>query len=272
MTLKTRNRFILIFTLLSIIQALYGISYFVLNLLNSNVAAPENAVRSFSFLSPLIPYSFTASVASIIIFHIYVCAASIMVFLTFEKTQAPEITFFMGFLLGIDFDASRIFVPVNGILNSSWSLFFIARLVLTGRILCPMALLFATLLRENEQRHNIERNFLIMLIVSSFTGLIFPLRSSFLTTTNTIPWGYPRIIKIYNLIVVFLTALTMLNNFYQTKSRDALIVVISYVIMICGYFLLCSADNYIFLPAGIFLFFAGTFYYLKKTHSNYLWK
>lgn len=272
MTLKIRNRFLIGLFVLFVLHGVFNVAFFVYEALNAKVGLPVNAIRPFYIFAKMLPVAFPAVVACAIFFMLYVCVCTLAVYLMFEKTQAIEISYFSGFLIGCCFEGTRLLICVKDFLPSSWFLLFMARIVLTGRILCPMSLLFAAILRENEQRQNFERNFLIMLIVSAFLGLVLPMNSLEFSTTCTILCGYRGILIIYIIVVVLATALTLFMHYHQSKSNSSALILASYVLMMIGYLILCNADNYFCLAVGVAMFSSGSMGYLKGLHSSYLWK
>jgi len=272
MTLKIRNRFLIGLFGLFVLHGVFNVLFFIYKALNGRVGFSENAIRPFYVLSGMFPVSFPAVAASAIFFILYVCVCTVAVYLMFEKTQAIEISYFTGFLIGCCFDATRLLISVKDFLPSSWSVIFMARVVLSGRILCPMSLLFAAILRENEQRQNFERNFLIMLILSSFLGMVLPMNSLNVSTTSTILCGYRGMLILYIVVVVLVTVLTLFMHCKQSRSNNSALILASYAVLMSGYLILCNADNYFFLTIGVAMLSFGSMGYLKGLHSSYLWK
>ncbi|HAM78701.1 MAG TPA: hypothetical protein DCP61_05935 [Treponema sp.] len=272
MTLKIRNRFLIGLFCLFLLHGVFNVLFFAYKALGGRVGLPENAIRPFYFFSGAFPVAFPAVVAGAVFFMLYGCLCTLAVYLMFEKTQAVEISYFSGFLIGCCFEGARLLISVKDFQPSSWTVIFMARIVLSGRILCPISLLFAALLRENEQRQNFERNFLIMIIISAFAGLTLPMNSLNHSTTSTIFCGCRGILIIYVAVVVILTLLTLFMHYMQSKSNNSALILASFAVMTLGYLILCNEDNYIALTVGVALFASGSMGYLKGIHSSYLWK
>ena len=272
MTLKIRNRFLIGLFGLFVLHGVFNVLFFGYKALNGRVGLADKAIRPFYVFSDMLPVSFPAVAAGAIFFMLYVCVCTLAVYLMFEKTQAIEISYFSGFLIGCCFEGTRLLISVKDFLPSSWSVIFMARMVLAGRILCPMSLLFAALLRENEQRQNFERNFLIMVIISAFLGMMLPMNSLNISTTSTMFCGCRGMLIIYVGVVSAMTGLTLFMHYHQSKSNNSALILASYAVMVVGYLILCNEDNYFALTAGVAMFASGTMGYLKGLHTSYLWK
>ena len=273
MTIRVRNRLILILFVLTIANLLLGCGFLLLQAVKGLLQAPEEPVRTFRLFSNVLNYSFAATVAGIMFFFFYVPAAVIFLFFCFEKTQSIEVMFFLGFLLGCICEESRLLICAGGLWQTiSATLIFVGRLTVMGRLLAPLSLLFASLLNGNSQRQNTERNFLILILISIIIGKSFPLNTTYTTTTCTVLWSYRPLFTMSRALVFIATIITLLLPVLQTKSQEGKKTLISYAFMINGYFILCNADNFVFLILGMLLLSTGTFFYLKSVHSTYLWK
>lgn len=275
MTLKTRNRLFFFLFILSTITLILSTSYFILAYLNGQISYSDTPYRIFNIFenSPFFEVSLKMSVFGIFAFMLYVPTSFLIIYLGFEKTQSLEIIYFMFFLIACLMETVKIFLPINELWNtSSHLLLFIGRVIVMGRMMAPLSLLFAAFFGENEQRENVERNIIILLLVSIFTGLIIPLDSYQVTTSCTVLWSYRKSFHIVRVALAALTFIVILIQGFEKDSQRLKNCSLYYVIMMFGYALLCAADCSFLLVIGIALLSVGTTLYLRSIHSIYLWR
>ena len=241
--------------------------------LQGMVSAPVGAVRTFYLFSKIIPQNFTATIIATSFFAFYVPVVVAFLYFGFEKTQSLEIIYFFAFLIGCLFEVSRLLVPIDSLWRTTSSpLLVIGRIVIAGRVLAPIGLLFASLFSSNDQRQNVERNFVIMVVIAILVGKLFPLNTMKTTTTCTVQWGYTKLFSTLRFCILFVTVLTLFISSYRNNSPEFKNESVGCLSLESGYYFLCAADNYVFLILGSILLTLGTFLYLRAIHSIYLWR
>lgn len=274
MTIKSRNRIILIFFGISLSLLVFGILQFIIAAVNHGVTPPEGTIRTvipFDGKGPF-TYNFTAVIISIFAFGIYTSAVSIIIYLSFEKTQSIEIIYFLLFLFSCLIENVRILMAEFDLWQTySKLLIYIGKAVIASRIIAPVSLLFASLFNETSQRQNVERNLILIIVVSISLGILYPLDTLKTTSTLTVMWGYRRLFITVRIFVFLSTVLSMIINAVTNSSIDMYKSVVGYVALVAGYLLLIGCDNYFNLIAGSVLLAFGTFRYLRYIHKIYLW-
>ena len=111
MTIKTRNRLIIFFSIFSLILLLGMSSLFVISLIsNKFVPATEHTYTLFQNFF-LTKFNFLTVVISIFVFLMYVSVSFLYINFEFEKTQSTEIIYFSLFLIGCLTESFRLFIP-----------------------------------------------------------------------------------------------------------------------------------------------------------------
>lgn len=275
MTLKSRNRLFLAFFIISLVCSLVYASFYIYALVTKRVVPPEGTVRPLALFEGrvLFSYSFVASLISITLFIVYVPIGMFVLLSGFEKTQSIEVIYFSGFLIGCFTEGIRIILPLFGLWKTYTSLFiFTGRLVFAGRVLASLSLLFAAIFSETEQRQNVERNYIVLIVVSALLGMLTPLDTASIVSTCTVKWGYAKMFNAMRLLIFICTMITTVINAITKDSVELKENAVGYALLLSGYSLLLAADNYFILIIATILFGIGNVLYLRSIHTLYLWR
>ncbi|QTQ15732.1 hypothetical protein [Treponema parvum] len=244
--------------------------FFLFNFKGNILLPPERQGSSGLFL---LKYEFYAVIASVFVFMLYTVITQIFVYSNFAKTKTIEILFFSAFLIGCLTESARLIIPLNG----SWAftsplVLFAGRVIVLGRMLCPLSFLFIALMSDPEQRLNEERNMTMIFFTSMVCCAIIPINSVQVTHLCTIKWGYRTFLFIFRLSVFLLSGVSILAAGIQQGSERIRQTAAGYATLVTGYFILCNTDNYLKLFAGTLLMASGTYLYLSNLHRKYLWQ
>ena len=243
--------------------------------LRGAIIPPDKPVRFIPFESDffLLRYEFWACIAAVFVQILYVPFIALIVSRGFANTQSLELIYFGGFLLACMAEGVRLFMPLFGLWQSySMMLIITGRTVITGRILSFLSLLFAALFNETDQRQNVERNFMVMLIIALLAGILMPLDTTQTTSACTVLWGYRPLFFTMRVCLFVLTELTFIIAIVWKGNREHVKTAIAYPLLMAGYTLLCYADNYLFTGLGSILLTIGTGMYLTTLHKIYMWR
>ncbi|MFA6938236.1 MAG: hypothetical protein WCQ67_08395 [Treponema sp.] len=275
MTLKTRDRIFFSFFILSIIAIIFYVAFLIYSIVTKNLVAPVNEVRplNFSVGKRLYTYNFTASLISILTFLVYVSVVTFVLFSGFETTQSTEIVYFLGFVLSCFIEGTRLFLPIFGLWKTNSILvYFIGRCVFAARIMAPLSLLFSAIFSDADLRQDVDKNIIILLVISILFAVLVPINTTYFFTTCTVPWSYRELFNAMRIVFFCLTLITIIVNAIKSSSVELREYCYGFVILMIGYSLLQVADNYFTLISAAVLFGVGTTVYLKSIHTIYMWK
>ena len=273
MTLKVRNRLLLVFFAASFLASMISIALFFHALLNKHISNPDTLVRLLKLPdTKLFGYRQPATISAIICFELYAVLTTIFLYFHFEKTQAMEVIYFCGFLIGCLCEGVRLLVPTYNLWHASSMQIFVTRTILTGRILAPLSLLFSALFNETEKRQYAERNFIIMLQLAIMAGLLYPLQTFHISSEFTSGWGLRALFHSIRIGLILATLSVTIYKGLTNNVSETIKQSIALLILLTGYTLLCRTDCYFNLAIGFLLQVSGTVYYLLTLHSMYLWK
>lgn len=267
MTLISRNKFLTIFCIscgivLLAILTLFAYKFFTGSSMNLPMGLTfENfSVKNFLFSSytifPIIAISFLGTFSLII---------SCLIKYSFEKTQSPEIIYFIGFLFGCLLETIRLLIPILNIWTSySIATIFIGKVVFTGRLTVVFSLLFASLFTRDAQNQEPERNLLFIVIFSMIFAVFIPVNSGTILSSVMPQIGFNTLfICIFSIIFI----LSCISLFFTERKK----LIIPYMILILGYIFLVFSSNLVLLFLGIALSSYGAYSYLGRLHNHYLW-
>ena len=276
MTLRIRNRIILLLLFTSIIIALFISGLYIYAFLKNAIIAPVMPIRQFNFPTLSIfalRYNFPCSLIASAVFLFYSLFFLFWIFVRFEKTQSPEIFYFCLFLCSTLCESFKLLVPLFALWQTySNNLLFIGRLILFGKFLAPISILMSSLFSTETQMQDFEKNYTIVITLGAAFSLLIPINTSQISTTCAISWGFYNEFFLFRTLI-FITAFisSVLKGINKTFTPSALTVRLSFslLLIILSYALLASADNLLFLIAGSTLLFISTLRFLTNTHMLY---
>ena len=275
MTLKARNRILILFFILAALDTALNAGLFIRSIMEGTLSFPPDVKRQIQILDrlDLLGYEPLAVCIAALAFNAYALIATLIVYLSFEKTQALETIYFLGFLTSCLAESARLFIPVYALAQTApASLATVTRIVIGGRVLAPLSFLFAELFSDTESRLFVERNLVIMLLASIFMGMLMPLDTGEYASIFTYRWGLQEIFHLSRILIVAATLLAIICKIAANYSMETIHAGIGYLISITGYFILCNSDTYIPAAIGTLALFIGTIYYLRSMHQIYRWR
>lgn len=259
----------LIFFIFSISCLMLGIFFTLYQFLSHGIVLPEVYTPSASS-NFFLKYNPVCVFAGIFVMLAYVCLTTMIIYHSFEKTQAPDMVFFLIFLFACLCDTSRLLVPVCR-LSGTFSLFLlrIGDLHLFARLLAPLALMGATAMSSDEFRQSTDRNSIILIIIAMFFAEIIPLNTAVILPNYCISYGYVKGIRSFSLLTSLVSAISLfvINN----KNEYKQIMTLGFLLLSTGYSLIFYCYNIAALATGIILLGLGTYFYLNEVHKHYLW-
>lgn len=269
MTIRFRNRMTLIFFIIAISCLMLGTFFTLFQYFSGGIVIPEVYSKALSEKF-LLRYHPLCVYAGIFIMLIYICITTLIIYHSFEKTQAPDIVFFLLFLIACLCDTSRLLVPAFK-LSGTFSLFLlkIGNIHLFARLLAPLALMGNTVLSTEEFRQNTDRNCIILVIISLFFSEMIPLNTSVILPNFCISYGYVKAIRGFCLLTCVVSSVALFRT--NQKNEYKQIMTIGYILLCIGYTLIFYCYNILSFAAGILLLGGGSYLYLNEVHKHYLW-
>lgn len=272
MTLKTRNRSIMIFNIFSIICLLGIVTLLIYSTLNNSFYR----LIGYKFFSSegfsLFHQSDKAVILGLLFLQFFLPIASFHLFYNFEKTQSPLIILFCLYLFSNQLEISRILILLLDLKQSFSQLhLFLGNLVLLGKLISLFSFFLFAINSKESQKLNIEIDIFILLTVCICVTIAIPLNNVTTSKTFGIHTGYSHIIFILYIITFLLTVGSFVINYFETENKALLKLLHNYILIISGKFLITETNILILTISGICLVSIGTFFLLRALHKIYSW-
>lgn len=276
MTLSGRNRLIILGILWSAL-ILVVFSFFAVQTFSVFPKISELAKnRSYGFFhSLMIPFfkvhSYTPLI-SILFCLLYSFAASITIFVLFEKTQAPEILFFANFVLSLSLEMSRMAIPLISFYDTSLTYaVFTGKILLFSRLFGLFSLFLASIYAAGMEM----KRYGILLILNAAICLALasgvPIDSMNWDTALTPLYGFIDMFFLIEATIVGITILSFFISIKNKSSKDYVYVSLGILLVLLGRDILIHADTLLEPVIAVFILAFGTWMYCKNLHQYYLW-
>jgi len=208
--------------------------------------------------------------ASLFFMNLYVVVTSKVINNAFAKTNCTEIAFFFCFLIACLAETVRFYIPFF-LVEKSFSEFLIilGDFSLFARILAPLAILSTVILSQSEERQNVERNMLTIIIVSLFIACVLPLNTSIIEKDFRVHAGFDTIVVTIEVLVDSIAVISLF--FFNLRDGYSQITTLGLAMIIAGFVLSINSVNFFILILSLIFFIWGTVWYLKDLHERYLY-
>ena len=269
MTIRFRNRMTLTLFIIAISCLMLGTFITLYQFLSGNMVLPDVDTKYLSE-NILLKYNPVWVFAGIFLMLLYSCVTTIIIFHSFEKTQAPDIVFFLLFIVACLADTSRLLVPVFR-LSGTYSLFLLklGNIHLFARLLAPLALMGNTVMSTDDFRQSTDRNVIILIIIALFFSEIIPLNTAVILPNFCISYGYVKAIRAFCFITCAFSTICLFRM--NKKNEYKQIMTLGFILLCIGYTLIFYCYNITAFITGTLLLGIGTYIYLNEVHKHYLW-
>lgn len=275
MTLNTRNKLLLLFSILSSLCTLI----FIIALIRILIQNPQNAdflfdvpaVRSIWYI-PLIS-NYPAVFLSRLFLSLFVPAVSFAIYFNFEKTQSLEVLFFSAFLIGFLGETFTLCIPLFG-LKAGYSTFlrFIGQAAFFGQMEVLLAIIMQTITASASENRDADKYLRLIIITPLIFSIIIPLNTSVLKNYMHIQFGLKNLLDITRILFAICAFLALFVSPKSKESPDYKKAALDFLFICCGYIVLLECLNFAFLVIGSLLLSAGAIRFLKNMHRYYMWK
>jgi len=269
MTLRFRNRLNLIISSIAFICLLVNSLLLVYSIWNGTFMENDylGLLNEGRILTKNIPL---CVIISLLFKDLYVGVITIVIYRSFVKTQATDIIFFTLFLVSLLVDSARIYIPLLNLSHTYSQLYiFCGNAGVFARLLGPIALLFTVIMGFTEQWQNLEKNILILLIVSFFIAEFLPLNTAVTNDNFTVDHNYRKILTAYAAITAIVT---LILQFINNKNRFfSQMTTVGLGLLFLGNAFIYYGTNILKLSIGIILLTTGTIIFIQRLHNQYLW-
>lgn len=275
MTLRSRNRLLKLFSFTSLAILLVSLALFISLLIfkQDHRLLFHSLIVQNDFSHFLIKSDFFASMLSLFILLFYLPLTSFFLLRNFEKTQAPELIYFMLFLFGLLLQSFRVFVPLFNLYEGYPSIvILLSQTFFSGQLLSVLSLWFISFYSYEDPLQQADKNALIIIVVAVIFSFFMPIHTQTLHSFFIYKIGFAKLFAAlkYSLIIITTIALYFRGKDYHNSKY--FLFAFSYLLLINGSNILGLADSYALCVIGSLFLFIGNTVFLKILHAYYLWK
>jgi hypothetical protein len=276
MTLYGRNVFFRIEIVISLLfLALTGILAF--KVLPLCPAAMEDSVRRspgivqglisrFTTPNPYVPFVSLAGGG------LYSLVALVLIYFSFEKTQAPEILFISLFVLSFSFETMRLITPLQKVRAiPSIYLLLASRALIFGRFFGIFALFTAGVYAAGLEIQKQINVILVAAFISLVVALRIPIDILSWDSSFSMINGYRSLFRMIETVVLIITMLSFFISAWSRGTPEYIAVGAGTFLVYAGRNILLSGDTWICPVPGLLLLTAGAWLICTKLHKVYLW-
>lgn len=271
MTIKTRNRILFSIFIASLLFLITNLAFFIFALIKYPILSTEAVQGHSLFRQWIFDYQPLAVYNSIIFMNVFAMVVSHVSAQAFEKTQSSELSFFFCFLVACLAECVRMYIPVLVSLRSFSSLIvFMGRFSTFARILAPLALLFSAIMSGSDQRQNLARNTMLIIVISVFFAFMLPLNTGVLEKSFRIHVGFDKIIVCIEILVHSSAIISLFINNRQNGYSQ--MTTLGMMLLIAGFVLGINGINFFLFFLSTVCSSAGAFLYLNSLHNRHLYE
>jgi hypothetical protein len=226
----------------------------------------QNLITRFLNPSPYIPFISLAGGG------LYSLVTLVLIYYSFEKTQAPEILFISLFVLSFSFEAMRLLTPLQKIWAiPSIYLLLASRALLFGRFFGIFALFAAGVYAAGLEIQKQLNVILIVALISLLISLGVPIDILTWDSSFSMINGYLSLFRMIETVVFIITMMSFFISAWSRGTPEYVAIGAGSFLVYVGRNILLSGDTWISPLPGLLLLAAGAWLICTKLHKVYLW-
>ncbi|MDR2194370.1 MAG: hypothetical protein LBP19_07895 [Treponema sp.] len=209
---------------------------------------------------------------SVLVSVAYSFVVGLCIYLSFEKTQSPEILYIAFFVMSFAFEACRVLLPFIKVNEyPAVYLFITGRIALFGRYFGVFSLLAASIYASGFNTREQKYTIIILISVSLMFALKAPLDGFSWNTALNVIQGYSALFNAVEISIAVITLTGFLISAMTRGSTAYLFISAGALLVFLGRSFLLNADIWVASILGALLLAAGTWLVCTRLHSVYLW-
>jgi hypothetical protein len=226
----------------------------------------QNLIAHFLTPSPYVPFLSLAGGG------LYSLVTLVLIYLSFEKTQAPEILFISLFVLSFSFETIRLLVPLQKIWAiPSVYLLLGSQTLLFGRFFGIFALFAAGVYAAGLEVQKQLNVILIIAFISLVVSLGIPIDILTWDSSFSMINGYLSLFRMTETVVFVITMMSFFISAWSRGTPEYVAIGFGSFLAYAGRNILLSGDTWISPFPALLLLTAGAWLICTKLHKVYLW-
>jgi hypothetical protein len=196
----------------------------------------------------------------------------ILIYLFFEKTQAPEILFITLFVLSFSFEVMKLMTPLQKIWDiPSIYLLLASRALLFGRLLGIFSLFTAGVYAAGLEVQKQLNVIFIVVFISLIVTLGIPIDILTWDSSFSMVNGYLSLFRMLETVVLLITMSSFFISAWSRGTPEYTAIGLGSFLAFAGRNILLSADTWMSPLPGLLLLAAGLWLICTNLHRVYLW-
>lgn len=275
MTLVFRNKLLLVLLSISILFLLVTGIYFVYAIVTKGLFIPTEVRRLIDLPNILFfRYNFFAAIGSSFILFLYSMVTMYICYRNFEKTQAAEIIYFVGFCIGCALEGFRIWLPVLNVWSNFSTVFlFFGKSIFFGRFIAILNLsTMAILSKDQNGQQFYDSSLVIIIAAAALLANTIPIDTVLIPSNCSVSFGFEKSYIVLSIICILASFVTVFIHAQNIGSREYSKSAIGFLVLAIGYIILTQTDSVIAFLLGTVALITGTVKFLWNLHKFHTWK
>lgn len=273
MTIKNRNILILTGIVLSFILFVLGVFLFVICIMNPGKISgflPDVAIELFGVGIPF--KSIWAAMGAGLFLGLGGLVSSIFVINLFQKTQTPEISFYIMFSVSSVLEVLRLVFPLQLLYSFSPDLLInVSRILLFSRFLGMLALAGAGIFSSKNISSQVGKIISTVIVISFFFSISIPLDTRIWTEFLIHRPGY---LSLFFVLFALCGGAAFFSFYFSSETQTSgefRKAAWGMLFLFCGYLGLMLPVWVPVVLVSVFLYILGTILVIKGIYQYYLW-
>lgn len=273
MTIAERNKVrVTAITIMSLIS-LFALAAVISLFIKGNVTATAEAGLAATAGLKSAPHSRAAICFSLLAFPFFSAGLLIYIYISFKKTHAIEISFFVIYLFSAGLESLRLIFPIYNTSNMvSENIAYISRLIYVARLTGVMSLFMSSIFAVKVMTRQISYIIFFTFFVAFSLVFSMPVNNFYSDRYFFSGAGYYYPYTSVSMITALLACITYFFAYISKKAKEYLIAAAALLFSTAGYWMLIYTQSYPLLAAGSIVFVTATVFFVKNIHSYHIWQ
>ena len=273
MTIAERNKVRITGIVFMSLASLISLSAVLALFLKGNLGTYSEAEAALLSKFAIMSYNKTAVCLGIAAFPFFSAGLLIYIYISFKKTHAIEISFFVIYLFSAGLESLRLIFPIYNTSNMvSENIAYISRLIYVARLTGVMSLFMSSIFAVKVMTRQISYIIFFTFFVAFSLVFSMPVNNFYSDRYFFSGAGYYYPYTSVSMITALLACITYFFAYISKKAKEYLIAAAALLFSTAGYWMLIYTQSYPLLAAGSIVFVTATVFFVKNIHSYHIWQ
>ena len=273
MTIAERNKVRITGIVFMSLASLISLSAVLALFLKGNLGTYSEAEAALLSKFAIMSYNKTAVCLGIAAFPLFSSGLLIYIYISFKKTHAIEMSFFVIFLISIGFESLRLVFPFHGFSNiPPENIAYISRLIYVARLTGIISLFMGSIFAVKIISRQISYILFFMFFIAFSLVFSMPVNNFYSGGYFFSGTAYYYPYTAVSMVTTTLACITYFFAYILKNAKEYLKAAAAMFFLMTGYWLLIYTQDYLTLIIGSILFTTATIFFIRSIHGYYLWQ